>query len=121
QQVDPAVPSVEMQMCTVEESAIVLRESSQQDVPAKPGVSAVGQRGEKCAARGESVPAGAQEDQGIAQVLQNVCAEDVVETTAQRRKSIIQIGGNKLDSLGRVGSREIDGSHVEPAGGEDLR
>src|SRR3954471_8564682 len=57
EELHPAVPGVEMKMSPVEEAAVLLRKTAEQDIPAKPGMAAVGQGGDEGAAFGESAAA----------------------------------------------------------------
>src|SRR3954470_2738682 len=89
QQIDPPVPGIEVEVCTIEEAAVLLRKAAEQDVPAEVRMAAVGQRRDERAAFGECVAAVFQEDERIAKVLEDVGAEDVVEAAAQRRKTVV--------------------------------
>src|SRR5258707_5105007 len=53
EEINPAVPGIEMEMGAIEEAAIVLRKAAEQDVPAEVGVTAVRQGCEEGTAFGE--------------------------------------------------------------------
>jgi hypothetical protein len=123
EQVQPAAPGVEAQVGAVEEAAVVLGKAAQQHVQAEPGVAAVGERGHQAAAGGEQAAQLDEPGQGVAQVFQDVGADDVVKGAVERGDAGVEVrlhqphGGREA---GPAGPGHVDAGDAVAAARQDF-
>jgi hypothetical protein len=105
EQVEPAVPRIEMQMSSVEEATVVSRESTQKNIPTDIEVSAVGQGSEEAAIRPEEIPHLKQEPARVPEVFQNVGTENERKGILKWETTLIQVSFHPYNPFGRLCSR----------------
>src|SRR5262249_6098777 len=123
EQVAPSLPHVEVQMRAVEKALVILRKAAGEDGQPEIEIAAVGQGGHQPSIGFENSADLRQHAGGIAQGLDDIAADHVVEPSGEGRKSTIEVRLDECAVLGKsvaMAAGALDADDFISAPGQDF-